>query len=311
MSLSHTKLWINNQSTPSGESAGLNKIHNFFTPWPSHDTVVCVDNIRQLRCEHMQGAGAAIHRCCGLWKGLWSCVSPNASDFRTIPCLRGFAVQCVAHRVVARRPDFRWFPGNLGSLHTVNSGVNSNRVLPSTALKSCVSMIVVAHLAQLLIHSHCDLGFNTLCIRKRLVWCGAVVWCGVVVWYAVLWFGEQSNDTHSTPLHSHESHSTREHSINTHSTRRHSHTQMTLTARADIQVTLTARADTQMTLTARANTLMTLTARTDTQVTLTARADTQMKVTVRANTQMTLRARANTQLTLTARANTQMTLTAR
>ena len=32
MSLSHLKLWINNLSTPSGENAGLNKNHNFFTP---------------------------------------------------------------------------------------------------------------------------------------------------------------------------------------------------------------------------------------------------------------------------------------
>ena len=121
MSLSHLKLWINNQSTPSGENAGLNKNHNFFTPWPSHDAVVCVDNRRQVCCEHMEGAGAGVHRCCGRWKGLWSCVSPNPSDFRTIPCLRGFAVQCVAHRVVARRRDFRWFPGDLGSLHTVSA----------------------------------------------------------------------------------------------------------------------------------------------------------------------------------------------
>ena len=57
--------------------------------------------------EHMEGAGAGVHRFFGGWKGLWSCVSPNPSDFRTILCLRGFAVQCDAHRVVARRPDFR------------------------------------------------------------------------------------------------------------------------------------------------------------------------------------------------------------
>ena len=58
-------------------------------------------------------------------------------------------------RVVARRRDFRWFPGDLGSLHTVSSGDNSNGVLPSTALKSGESMIVVAQFAHLLIHSHC------------------------------------------------------------------------------------------------------------------------------------------------------------
>ena len=221
MSLSHLKLWINNQSTPSGENAGLNKNHNFFTPWPSHDTVVCVDNRRQLCCEHMEGDGAGVHRCCGRWKGLWSCVSPNPSDFRTIPCLRGFAVQCVAHRVVARRRDFRWFPGDLGSLHTVNSGENSNGVLPSTALKSGQSMIVVAHFAHLLIHSHCDLGFDTLCIRNH--WCGVVLWCGAVWWCGVLCCGLANKV-------------------------------MTLTARADTHMKVTARANTQMTLTAHADT---------------------------------------------------------
>ena len=44
--------------------AGSNKIHNYFTPWPSHDTVACVDNRRHLCCEHMEGAGAEIHGCC-------------------------------------------------------------------------------------------------------------------------------------------------------------------------------------------------------------------------------------------------------
>ena len=57
MSLSHLKLWINNQSTPSGENAGLNKNHNLFTPWPSHDTVVCVWTI---------GGNCAV----SIWKGL-------------------------------------------------------------------------------------------------------------------------------------------------------------------------------------------------------------------------------------------------
>ena len=96
--------------------------------------------------------------------------------------------------VVARQRDFHWTPGDLGSLHTVNSGENSNGGLPSTALKSGESMIVVAHFAHLLIQSHCDLGFDTLCIRNH--WCGVVLWCGavwfgVVVWCAVLWSGEQ------------------------------------------------------------------------------------------------------------------------
>ena len=68
MSLSHLKLWINNQSNPSGENAGWNKNHNCFTPWPSHGTVVCVDNRMQLCCEHIEGAGAGVAvggRTCG------------------------------------------------------------------------------------------------------------------------------------------------------------------------------------------------------------------------------------------------------
>ena len=200
MSLSHLKLWINSQSTPSGENAGLNKNHNFFIPWPSHGKVVCVDNRRQLCCEHMEGAGAGVHRCCGRWKGLWSCVSPNPSDFRTFPCLRGFAVQCVAHRV--------------------NSGENSNGVRPSTALKSGESMIVVAHFAHRLIHSHCDLGFDTLCMRNH--WCGVVLCCGAVWWCGVLCCGLANKV-------------------------------MTFTARANTHMKVTARANTQMTLTAHAH----------------------------------------------------------
>ena len=66
---------------------------------------------------------------------------------RTFDCLRGFAVQCVAHRVVARR-QLSLVSRGLGSLHTVNSGENSN---PSTAL-SGQSMIVVAHFGHILIH---------------------------------------------------------------------------------------------------------------------------------------------------------------
>ena len=205
MSLSHLKFWINNGSTPSGENAGLNKNHNFFTPWPSHNTVVCLDSRRQLCCEHMEGAGAGVHRCCGRWTGLWSCVSANQSDFRTIPCLRGFAVQCVAHRV--------------------NSGDKSNGVLPSTALKSGESMIVVAHSAHLLIHS---IAISALppCASETIgvVWCcGVVLWCGVVWWCGVLCCGLANKV-------------------------------MTLTARADTHMTLRARANTQMTLTAHADT---------------------------------------------------------
>ena len=53
--------------------AGLNKIHNFFTPWPSHNTVVCVDSRRQLCCEHTDGAGAGVHGCCRVTQ----CVQPR------------------------------------------------------------------------------------------------------------------------------------------------------------------------------------------------------------------------------------------